>query len=62
LYSESEGVDKRESKSKPQWGIVKVRTRGIQQEGKVVIDYTRSVMVWKKAYAPKRDLFPEIKE
>jgi hypothetical protein len=27
-----------------------------------VIDYTRSVMVWKKAHAPKRDLFPEIKE
>jgi acyl dehydratase len=50
------------SKSKPQWGIIKVRTRGIQQEGKVVIDYARSVMVWKKAHAPKTDLFPEIKE
>jgi hypothetical protein len=39
-----------------------VRTRGIQQEGKVVIDYARSVMVWKKAHAPKQDLFPKIKE
>ena len=55
-------VGERESKSKPQWGIIKVRTRGIQQEGKVVIDYARSVMVWKKAHAPKNDLFPEIKE
>jgi acyl dehydratase len=62
LYSQSEVVDKRESKSKPQWGIVKVRTRGIQQEGKVVIDYVRSVMVWKKAYAPAKDLFPKIQE
>ena len=62
LYSESEVLEKRESKSKPQWGIIKVRTRGIQQEGKVVIDYARSVMVWKKAHAPKSDLFPEIKE
>jgi acyl dehydratase len=61
LYSESEVLEKRESKSKPQWGIVKVRTRGIQQEGKVVIDYVRSVMVWKKAFAPKKDLFPEVK-
>jgi itaconyl-CoA hydratase len=60
LYSESEVVDKRESKSKPQWGIVKVRTRGIQQEGKVVIDYVRSIMVWKKAHAPKKDLFPQV--
>jgi itaconyl-CoA hydratase len=62
LYSESEVLEKRESKSKPQWGILKVRTRGVQQEGKVVIDYARSVMVWKKAFAPKNDLFPEIKQ
>lgn len=61
LYSESEVLEKRESKSRPQWGIVKVRTRGIQQEGKVVIRYTRSVMVWKRAHAPGKDLFPEVK-
>jgi len=60
LYSESEVVETRPSKSRPEWGLVKVRTRGIQQEGKVVIDYTRTVMVWKRAFAPKRDLFPEI--
>ena len=62
LSAESEVLEKRESASKPQWGIIKVRTRGVQQEGKVVIDYARSVMVWKKAHAPKNDLFPEIKE
>ena len=61
LYSQSEVLEKRESKSKPQWGIIKVRTRGIQQEGKVVIDYVRSVMVWKKAHAPKQNLFPEVR-
>ena len=62
LYSESEVVEKRESKSKPKLGIVKVRTRGIQQEGKIVIDYSRTIMVWKRAFAPKQGLFPEIKE
>ena len=62
LYSQSEVVDKRESRSKPEWGIVKVRTRGVKQDGTVVIDYTRSVMVWKRAHAPSRDLFPRIKE
>ena len=61
LYSESEVLEKRESKSKPHFGIVKVRTRGIQQEGKVVIDYARSVMVWKRAHAPARGLFPEVR-
>ena len=59
LYSESEVVDKRESRSKPQWGIVKFRTRGIKQDGTVVIDYTRSVMVWKRAHAPLLGSFPE---
>lgn len=61
LYSESEVVDKRESRSKPQWGIVKFRTRGIKQDGTVVIDYTRSVMVWKREHAPNRGTFPEPK-
>jgi acyl dehydratase len=62
LYSESQVLEKRESRSNPKRGVVKVRTRGIQQEGKVVIDYVRSVLVWKKAHAPTRDLFPEIRE
>lgn len=62
LYSESQVLEKRESRSNPKRGVVKVRTRGIQQEGKVVIDYVRSVLVWKKAHAPTRDIFPEVKE
>lgn len=62
LYSESEVLEKRESRSKPQWGIIKVRTRGVQQEGKVVVDLVRSVMVWKRAHAPTIALFPEIKD
>ena len=62
LYSESEVVAKRESRSKPEWGIVKFRSRGVQQDGTIVMEYTRSVMVWKRAHAPARDLFPEPKE
>jgi itaconyl-CoA hydratase len=61
LYTESEVLEARESKSKPQWGIVKVRTRGIQQEGTIVIEFVRTVMVWKKAHAPQRDMFPDVK-
>ncbi len=62
IYSQSEVVDKRESKSKPQWGIVKFRTLGIKHDGTVVLEYTRSVMVWKKAFAPASDTFPEPKQ
>src|ERR1051325_5351746 len=61
LYSESEVISARESKSRPEQGVVKVRTRGVNQDGVVVIEYERSVMVWKKGHAPLRALFPEIK-
>jgi acyl dehydratase len=59
LYAESEVVSTRESRSRPEWGIVKFLTRGVNQRGAVVLVYTRSVMIWKRASAPSRDLFPE---
>ena len=62
LYSESEVLEKRESRSRPQMGIVKFRTRGIKQDGTVVMDYSRSVMVWKREHAPQQGSFPEPKE
>jgi acyl dehydratase len=58
IYSESEVVATRESRSQPQRGIVTVHTRGLNQDGQVVIEYTRTVMVWKRAHAPRQDLFP----
>jgi acyl dehydratase len=62
LYSVSEVTDKRESSSRPTQGIVKFRTRGVKQDGTVVIDYARSVMVWKRADAPALRHVPEINE
>ena len=44
----------RESRSRPGWGIVKVRQRGIKQDGTVVLVMTRSFMVPTHAAAPKR--------
>ena len=61
LYSESEVLETRESGSRPQQGIVKVHTRSIKQDGTVVIEYARSVMVWKRAFAPDRGVFPELR-
>ena len=58
LYSESEVVETRESRSRPTQGIVKVETRGYNQHGDCVIKYRRSVMVWKREHAPSRDIFP----
>lgn len=61
LYSESEVISVRESKSRPTQGVVKVRTRGVNQHGDIVIEYERSVMVWKKEHAPQITLFPKVK-
>lgn len=58
LYSESEVLDMRESRSRPEMGIVRFRTTGLTHEGTVVMEYTRSVMVWKRAHAPAIDAFP----
>lgn len=59
LYCQQEVVEVRESKSRPDRGIVKVKTLGIKQDGTIVIEYSRSVMVWRKGHAPNRDTFPE---
>ena len=60
LYSESEVLEMRESRSRPGQGIVKVATRGLNQDGVVVIEYVRSVMVWKRADAPAAH-FPAVR-
>ena len=54
LYSRSEILEKRESKSRPNVGIVKAKTVGYKQDGAVVITYTRTFMVYKRGHAPKR--------
>jgi itaconyl-CoA hydratase len=52
LYSQSEVLEKRESKSRPSVGIVTVRTSGYNQDGTVVITFRRTVMVFKRGHAP----------
>ncbi len=59
LYAESEVMEARASRSRPGWGIVKLRQRGIKQDGTVVLVMTRSVMVPTRAAAPAREHFPE---
>lgn len=62
LYADSNVLDKRESKSRPDAGIVKFMTRGFNQDGKVVISFKRTILVYKKGTAPMNDIFPTIQE
>jgi len=48
IYAETEVLDKRESSSKPDRGVVTVETRGYNQDGTVVCIFRRRVMVPKR--------------
>ena len=53
IYSQSEVLEKRESKSRPDVGIVTVETTGYNQDGVVVITFKRTILVYKRAM-PRR--------
>lgn len=53
LYAESEVLEARPSRSRPGQGIVRVKTRGHKQDGTVVIEFERTVLVHGRATAPR---------
>ena len=53
VYSQSEVLEKRDSKSRPKVGIVTFKTKGFTQDGKVVIEFKRIVMVYRRGYMPE---------
>ena len=58
LWAESEILDKRDSKSNPDVGIVSMRCRGINQRQQVVIEYRRTFMVYKRTAPQAKRSFP----
>lgn len=55
LYGESEVLAKRDSRKRPQQGIVTVKTIGLNQDKVVVCSFERSVLVWKRGFGPSDD-------
>ncbi len=51
LYGESEVIEKRDSNSRPQAGIVTVRTTGRNQDGTVVCVFERTILVPRRGHA-----------
>ncbi|GAA0904754.1 MaoC family dehydratase [Pseudonocardia zijingensis] len=45
----------RESKSRPGLGVVSVRTTGLKQTGEVVIEFTRTLLVYKRGHGPRAE-------
>ncbi|MEK7217235.1 MAG: MaoC family dehydratase [Chloroflexota bacterium] len=52
LYAQSEVLSTRASQSRPNVGIVGVRSVGYNQHGVTVIEYKRTIMVFKRGMGP----------
>jgi itaconyl-CoA hydratase len=51
LYAESEVLEARESRSRPEAGLVTVRTTGRNQDGTVVCTFERTILVAKRGHS-----------
>ena len=52
LYCESEILGKRESKSRPDQGLMHVETRAVNQRGEPALSYQRKFLVYRKGKGP----------
>lgn len=58
LWAESAVLAVRESGSRPQAGVVTVKSRGLNQDGAEVLSYVRTFLVHKRGSARGRSAFP----
>lgn len=52
LYAQTEVLATRDSKSRPNMGIVEVRTTGFKQDGTVVLEFRRAILVYRRGHVP----------
>ena len=55
LYAESTVLSKRESKSRPTQAIVTVETKGLNQDGEIVMTFERTMLIYKRGHSPEAD-------
>lgn len=52
IYARTEVLEARPSGSRPDRGIVRVKTTGYNQDGTPVIEFTRAIMVYRRGHDP----------
>lgn len=52
IDARTEVLSKRESKSRPNMGVVEIRTSGFKQDGTIVMQFRRTILVYKRGFAP----------
>jgi itaconyl-CoA hydratase len=52
IYAQTEVLSMRESKSRPKMGLVEIKTTGFKQDGSVVMEFKRTILVYKRGHVP----------
>jgi itaconyl-CoA hydratase len=60
IYSESEVIEARRSRSRPAVGVVAVRTTGFNQDGNTVIRFKRALLVYRRGQGPRRVVMRQV--
>jgi itaconyl-CoA hydratase len=53
IYAQTEVLARRESKSRPNMGIVEIKTSGFKPDGTIVIEFRRTILVYKRGCEPQ---------
>jgi len=53
IYAQTEILSKRDSKSRPHMGLVEIKTTGFKQDGTVVMEFRRTILVYKRGHEPQ---------
>jgi itaconyl-CoA hydratase len=52
IYAQTEVLSKRDSKSRPHMGLVEIKTTGFKQDGTIVMEFRRTILVYRRDYVP----------
>ena len=56
IYAQTEVLSKRDSKSRPHMGLVEIRTTGFKQDGTVVMEFRRTILVYRRGHLQQQPL------
>jgi len=52
IYAQTEVLSTRESKSRPNMGLVEIKTTGFKPDGTIVMEFRRTILVYKRGHSP----------
>lgn len=53
IYAQTEVLSTRDSKSRPHMGLVEIKTTGFKQDGTVVMEFRRTILVYRRGHVPE---------